>query len=706
MIIVYCEKCGLRIPDREFESGGATRGSDGSHHCGKCSPAVTVAAEVAAVPARTSVKGTDILKPQGADPRSSKIIVRPAAAASRPVASGTEKIPPPAGSDTPKKKSLKKLWIMAACSVGAGCILGGVILLNSDKKTSVDGGLALDRNPPAPPAAVERKPDPVEVAPPALAITADAPLEASVQKPKTADEELAQLRGDRAERLLAEAKMDRPNSPSYKEKLTQLVTTYRSTHAAEEAATLLQAATKEEPAAPAVAVAATPAPAPQVAPAAPPPAAPVAALPSAATSPAAPAIPVPAPPMPQGELDVIAAKREYEQFIFDFYGLLAKGNARAALSNLEKARDNPKLSTLRERLALDAECAQFLPELSQAAANGALMAADKPALTLHTLDDKDIALGKGSKNKVTEIKNGIMTIEQDLGGGVATRKMDMERLTFQSRFELAAVALPPGPDAELKLAYAQLLLLASGSRDATPQLIRRRLAAAQKSQSKARVVEHLLTRLDAVEHEAAAEGAIKNLDTFTRSKQWKEIAPAIAKIRADFAITRTLAKYQAELERDIAFAEDQINPLHPGLWASYWSGDVNDKFKTMHVARVESKLCWDWHEGSPDPAVPADFFGIRWGGLIRIEHEGNYQFRLGADDSVELFIDGNKVASNGQEVGVQLTAGDHAFKVVYFEVTGPANMRVHWKFNGVPDWVEIPVNLFFHDPRQAESYQK
>jgi formylglycine-generating enzyme required for sulfatase activity/serine/threonine protein kinase len=161
----------------------------------------------------------------------------------------------------------------------------------------------------------------------------------------------------------------------------------------------------------------------------------------------------------------------------------------------------------------------------------------------------------------------------------------------------------------------------------------------------------------------------------------------------------------------------QSGPLTPGLWGSYWVK------KNKVMSRVETKLSADCKEGSPDPAVPNDWFNIRFGGVLRVEREGKYAFLLYADDYLSLYIDGGLLCEAGVpgspfvksvsgaalELGkrceVMLTKGDHNLKIEYHEATGNAQFGLFWKPPGGAE-VIVPPEALFHDPDRTEEYQR
>lgn len=57
------------------------------------------------------------------------------------------------------------------------------------------------------------------------------------------------------------------------------------------------------------------------------------------------------------------------------------------------------------------------------------------------------------------------------------------------------------------------------------------------------------------------------------------------------------------------------------------------------LSRVDHSIDFDWRSGSPDPAVPADGFSVRWVGTITPAVADAYQLIARSDDGVRVFVD-------------------------------------------------------------------
>ena len=90
-------------------------------------------------------------------------------------------------------------------------------------------------------------------------------------------------------------------------------------------------------------------------------------------------------------------------------------------------------------------------------------------------------------------------------------------------------------------------------------------------------------------------------------------------------------------------------------------------------------------EISTDPAISADFYGLRFVGCIDVPLAGNYTFNTTSDDGSLLYVDNNLVVDNDGLHAVQtvtseyfLTAGIHQIRVDFFEQSGQDVLSADW----------------------------
>jgi hypothetical protein len=107
-----------------------------------------------------------------------------------------------------------------------------------------------------------------------------------------------------------------------------------------------------------------------------------------------------------------------------------------------------------------------------------------------------------------------------------------------------------------------------------------------------------------------------------------------------------LGEYQTGA--DLTDSEDippQIARRTPGVWAQYFSGQNFAKFL---MARVESKLDFNWGKGSPASNVPIDYFSARYFTQFTPPHKDgarNYKIVISRDDGVRVNFDGQRIVN-------------------------------------------------------------
>lgn len=147
----------------------------------------------------------------------------------------------------------------------------------------------------------------------------------------------------------------------------------------------------------------------------------------------------------------------------------------------------------------------------------------------------------------------------------------------------------------------------------------------------------------------------------------------------------------------------------PGLLAEYYrTEDGAEDFpdfpasKSPDLKRVDKIVNFESTQDNWPGTDFKDFFYIRWTGTIRVPADGRYTFFLDSDDGSRLFIDGKPVVDNGgahamEEVSgnVELTAGDHALKIEFFEKDIDAGCRFLWKSDKIQKQI-VPAEVLFH----------
>lgn len=80
-------------------------------------------------------------------------------------------------------------------------------------------------------------------------------------------------------------------------------------------------------------------------------------------------------------------------------------------------------------------------------------------------------------------------------------------------------------------------------------------------------------------------------------------------------------------------------------------------------------------------------YAVVFEGKLKVERKGSFRFFLAGDDGVRLLIDGKKLIEHDgihpsgsiREGALQLEAGEHAFRLEYFQAAGEAEVFAAWK---------------------------
>jgi glucose/arabinose dehydrogenase len=121
-------------------------------------------------------------------------------------------------------------------------------------------------------------------------------------------------------------------------------------------------------------------------------------------------------------------------------------------------------------------------------------------------------------------------------------------------------------------------------------------------------------------------------------------------------------------------------PTEPLFAAEYFNNP--DLTGPPMVTRDDPAVDFDWGlGGSPDPAVPTDFFSARWTRTMDYA-AGTYRFTATGDDGIRVKLDGNVILDGWSDHGpttytvdLPVEAGSHTVVVEYYERTGGAIAR-------------------------------
>jgi WD40 repeat protein len=167
----------------------------------------------------------------------------------------------------------------------------------------------------------------------------------------------------------------------------------------------------------------------------------------------------------------------------------------------------------------------------------------------------------------------------------------------------------------------------------------------------------------------------------------------------------TVRLWQVPAEEILAGRLPAAEPPRPdvnGLTAELFKGAA---FETWVKTRIDPQVDWDWGSGSPDPAVPADYFSVRWTGWLKAPRPGRYHLSTSSDDGVRLWLDGRLLidewhGQQGQpyEVAVDFTDRPHALRIDYMELVGSAFVSLRWRMDGWFGDRPVPSWALFYDP--------
>ncbi|ONI43663.1 hypothetical protein AN641_09525 [Candidatus Epulonipiscioides gigas] len=144
--------------------------------------------------------------------------------------------------------------------------------------------------------------------------------------------------------------------------------------------------------------------------------------------------------------------------------------------------------------------------------------------------------------------------------------------------------------------------------------------------------------------------------------------------------------------------------IEPGLTRNYYK-DVTDlnfsQLTSIETAQnVKEEINFNW--GTTEPIIGVnDNFGVQYTGLIYIPKDGEYKFRIEANDDYELTIGDNHYIDKvlGADVAkethtVTLTQGYHKFDYKVREISGTCQMKIWWTVPGEIETI-IPSSAYF-----------
>ncbi|HWM93306.1 MAG TPA: PQQ-dependent sugar dehydrogenase [Thermoanaerobaculia bacterium] len=118
-----------------------------------------------------------------------------------------------------------------------------------------------------------------------------------------------------------------------------------------------------------------------------------------------------------------------------------------------------------------------------------------------------------------------------------------------------------------------------------------------------------------------------------------------------------------------------------GLMATYF--DDRNLSKPV-LTRVDSKVDFQWGQGSPAPGIGKDTFSVRWTGKVEAKVSGPHTFLVRADNGARLWVNGKLLVDAQNRGTVQLESGKrYDLRLEYYENKGTAAVQLLWSAPGL-----------------------
>ncbi len=139
--------------------------------------------------------------------------------------------------------------------------------------------------------------------------------------------------------------------------------------------------------------------------------------------------------------------------------------------------------------------------------------------------------------------------------------------------------------------------------------------------------------------------------------------------------------------------------LGTGLRGDYYD---NLDFTVPKLTRTDSTVNFDWGSGSPDSAISADTFSVRWTGQVQAQYSQTYTFYAHSDDGVRLWVNGRLLLNNWTDHSatensgtIALAAGQkYDVRMDYYENGGLAVAKLLWSSPSTPKQT-IPMSQLY-----------
>ncbi len=160
--------------------------------------------------------------------------------------------------------------------------------------------------------------------------------------------------------------------------------------------------------------------------------------------------------------------------------------------------------------------------------------------------------------------------------------------------------------------------------------------------------------------------------------------------------------------RGIIEIGDNNGPVTPptsqgnGLKAEYYN---NSNFTNLALTRTDATVAFNWGSGSPDPAIGADTFSVRWTGQIEPLYSETYTFQTNTDDGVRLWVNNQLIidkfidqAPTAHAGSITLNAGQrYDIRMEYYENGGGAQAQLAWS-SASQDFEVVSRSQLYSEP--------
>jgi hypothetical protein len=373
------------------------------------------------------------------------------------------------------------------------------------------------------------------------------------------------------------------------------------------------------------------------------------------------------------------------------------GNAQVALGAIDALTRRFKVKGLAMKVAaLDALAKKVRASATRYALVVGALLTTREAVGADDYDTADqvMELAKKVAGRVSSLKS----VVQDRAKFLAVLKEDFPKLKA-ARDKLQSD--PDDPDANLKV--GKFLCLALGKwREGMTFLAKggdaKLKALAQKVGARPQKPAALVAVGEGIwDWSEREEGGVKaDLQEWAREWYWKAL-PRLEGLDK----TKAEQRLQIKLGRLV---------LRPGLVALLYN---DTKFARAVKARVDYQIDFDWGQGSPDPLINKDNFGIRWFGYLKAPRPGLYTFRIKSDNGCRIWLGRakivDKLSTNGTyDLTVEVPLGDQPVPIVveFLEGILTAYMHLHWIAPGETEAVPVPPSAFYHSTKQEKVLRR